>query len=92
MVTLAAQRWLQYSQPATTMVRLFAISDLHVDHKENLAFIKSWSDTNYKNDVLIVAGDVTDKLSLLETTLAQIKLKFREVFYVPGELIMFLYS
>ncbi len=64
--------------------RVFALSDLHVDYKENLAFVKSWSNERFKKDALIVAGDVTDNLALLETTLRMLRQKFSEVFYVPG--------
>ena len=66
------------------MARILAVSDLHIDYKENLAFVNSWSSTTYKNDALIVAGDVTDNLILLESTLKSLKSKFREVFYVSG--------
>lgn len=66
------------------MARVFAISDLHVDYKENQTFVNGWSSTKYQNDALIVAGDVTDKLVLLEATLRSFKAKFRDVFYVSG--------
>ncbi len=72
--------------------RVFAISDLHVDHKENLDFIKSWSNDKYKRDALIVAGDVTDNLALLESTLRILKAKFAEVFYVPGKILIDCYN
>lgn len=64
--------------------RIFAISDLHVDYKGNRDAIAAWSDHDYRQDVLIVAGDVTDRLSLLEETLEQLMSKFAQVFYVPG--------
>jgi len=75
--------------------RVFAISDLHVDYKENLQFVNSWSSTDYQRDVLLVAGDVTDDLVLLEHVLKSFVKKFRDVFYVPGnkkaDLFYFIY-
>ncbi|XP_002737627.1 uncharacterized protein LOC100378179 [Saccoglossus kowalevskii] len=68
----------------THMSRVFAISDIHVDHPANLDWINGWSDQRYRDDVLIVAGDVTDYLPLLESTLSSFKKKFKSVFYVPG--------
>ena len=66
------------------MSRIFAISDIHVDIPENLHLVESWSASDYRNDVLIVAGDVTDNLSLLKTVLQSLTQKFLKVCYVPG--------
>ena len=66
------------------MSRIFAISDIHVDIPENLRLVNSWSDADFKNDVLILAGDVTDNLSLLKTVLTSLNQKFSKVCYVPG--------
>ena len=64
--------------------RVFALSDLHVDYKENRKLLDGWPDKKYSNGVLVVAGDVTDNMTLLETTLKGLQLKFRQVFFVPG--------
>lgn len=66
------------------MSRVFAISDIHVDHEVNAKWIDSWPDDKFKDDVLLIAGDVTDNLPLLEWTLSNVKKKFKSVFYVPG--------
>ena len=66
------------------MSRIFAISDIHVDIPENLRLVNSWSDVDFKNDVLILAGDVTDNLSLLKTVLTSLTQKFSKVCYVPS--------
>mmetsp|Transcript_2239 Transcript_2239/g.6137 ORF Transcript_2239/g.6137 Transcript_2239/m.6137 type:complete len:363 (+) Transcript_2239:43-1131(+) len=66
------------------MVRVLAVSDLHVDHPSNLEWVVKLSDTEYQDDVIIVAGDVTHKLSLLEETLAILQAKFADVFFTPG--------
>lgn len=69
--------WLQ--QVVTGQVSVYAISDLHTDHKENLAWVKqlrlpadesktsrsSSHPSSQQHDVLIVAGDVSDDLALL---------------------------
>ena len=64
--------------------RVFALSHLHVDYKENRKLLDGWPDKKYSNDVHVVAGDVTDNMTLLETTLKGLQLKFRQVFFVPG--------
>jgi hypothetical protein len=69
--------WLQ--QVVTGQVSVYAISDLHTDHKENLAWVKqlrlpaddsktarsSSHPSSQQHNVLIVAGDVSDDLALL---------------------------
>lgn len=69
---------------ASRMSRIFAISDIHVDIPENLGLVESWSASEYQNDVLIVAGDVTDNMSLLKTVLKSLTERFYKVCYVPG--------
>ncbi|KAK6174474.1 hypothetical protein SNE40_017744 [Patella caerulea] len=66
------------------MRRIFAISDIHVDFKENREFVNSWSHEKYGEDVLILAGDVTDFMSLLKETLQHLSKTFYKVFYVSG--------
>ena len=73
------------ADPAVQANKIYAISDIHVDHKDNWAFIDSWSPHSYQGDVLIVGGDVTDNMTLLRATFDSLKSKFKEVFYVPGE-------
>ena len=43
-------------------MRLFATSDLHTDYRENFRWLQELSDTEYRDDVLIVAGDVSDRM------------------------------
>jgi len=63
---------------------VFAISDLHTDFKENRLVIEHLPDDTFKEDALIVAGDVADSLEIIEHTLALLRSKFRQVCYVPG--------
>ncbi len=65
-------------------MRVFAFSDLHVDYAANLGDIRALSDTAYRDDILLLAGDVTDDLALLRETLVTLRDKFARVFYVPG--------
>ena len=42
-------------------MRVFAISDLHVDYKENRRWVQRLSNCDFTDDVVIVAGDITDR-------------------------------
>lgn len=65
-------------------MRIFATSDLHVDYAVNAQWVEDLSTFDYRDDVLIVAGDVSDSLPLLERALAALARRFRRVFFVPG--------
>lgn len=65
-------------------MRIFAISDLHADFRENRARLNDVSATEFRGDALIVAGDVADNLETLTETLAHLRGRFGEVFFVPG--------
>ena len=66
------------------MARVFALSDLHVDFADNMQQMMSLSDHEYADDVLLVAGDVSDRISRLSQLLGSLKRKFRKVAFVPG--------
>jgi predicted phosphodiesterase len=68
-------------QPET---RVFALSDVHVDYQENMAWIAALSATEYRHDVLLLAGDVSDDLHKLQAVLTTLCAKFAQVFFVPG--------
>merc|ERR1719171_3184185 len=71
--------------------RIFAISDVHIDHSPGHEdWAKGLSNTEYKNDVLIVAGDLGDTLKAIEKGLGIFRKKFRRVFYTPGNHDMWL--
>jgi Calcineurin-like phosphoesterase len=65
-------------------MRIFAVSDLHTDFQENMLLVEQLSDASYQRDVLIAAGDISDRLNTLTSTLALLRAKFMKVFYVPG--------
>lgn len=63
--------------------KLWGISDLHVEHARNYAWLDSLPPM-FGNDGLIVAGDVCATLSKLRETLSMLVPKFRHVFYCVG--------
>lgn len=65
-------------------MRVYAISDVHTDYQENRRWIDELSRVNYKQDILILAGDVTDDLNLLKKTFLALKSRFYQVHYIPG--------
>ncbi len=65
-------------------MRIFALSDLHIDYDFNKQWIAQLSTYDYRDDVLILAGDVSDSLLLLEWCLKTLASRFKKVLYVPG--------
>ncbi|KAF3438422.1 hypothetical protein FNV43_RR21184 [Rhamnella rubrinervis] len=65
-------------------LRVFVLSDLHTDYAENLKWVKCLSTVRYKNDVLLVAGDVAETYNNFFSTMSLLKDRFEHVFYVPG--------
>ncbi len=64
--------------------RLWATSDIHIDNQENYQLLLDLSDQAYRNDMLIIAGDVTDNLQKLLDLLTAMQEKFLTVAFVPG--------
>jgi predicted phosphodiesterase len=65
-------------------MRIYAVSDLHTDFRENRVALERAPMTGHRDDVLIVAGDVADSETVLRETLELLAGRFREVFFVPG--------
>src|SRR5947209_10482811 len=65
-------------------MRIFAISDLHVDHPENARWVSQLSAWDYRQDALICAGDITHTLAQIEKTLVTLQKRFQVVAYLPG--------
>lgn len=65
-------------------MRIFAVSDIHVDFEENRRWVSGLSKFDYSHDVLILAGDICDNFSLFASTLEQLKERFAEICFVPG--------
>ena len=65
-------------------MRLFATSDLHTDYRENFRWLQELSNTEYRDDTLIVAGDISDRLEIIRETLDLLRSRFRQLLYTPG--------
>ena len=65
-------------------MRVFATSDLHTDYNENFRWLAELSNTAYRDDTLIVAGDVSDRLEIIRETLLLLRAKFRHILFTPG--------
>eukprot|EP00918_Siedleckia_nematoides_P056547 GHVU01123309.1.p1 GENE.GHVU01123309.1~~GHVU01123309.1.p1 ORF type:complete len:272 (+),score=37.77 GHVU01123309.1:393-1208(+) len=70
--------------PTMIVERVWAISDVHTDHKENIDWVCSLSNTKYQRDALVVAGDVSHYVGVLMHTLKVLKTKFKYVLFTPG--------
>src|ERR1700682_874689 len=65
-------------------MRVFALSDIHVDYPENMAWIQGLSNHDYTRDVLLLAGDVCHETGKLQAALTSLLEKFAQVFFVTG--------
>lgn len=65
-------------------MKVYAISDLHIDFDGNAEWLFNAFDADYTEDVLIVAGDVSDELSRLEQCFTYLACRFKKVLFVPG--------
>lgn len=63
--------------------RLLAVSDLHVSHQDNRPLAEGLRPEG-EADWLIVAGDVGERVSDIERTLALLSERFAKVVWVPG--------
>jgi predicted phosphodiesterase len=65
-------------------MRIYAISDLHADFRENRRLLERIPTREHQGDALIVAGDVADSLGVLRDALDLLRERFAQVFFVPG--------
>ncbi len=65
-------------------MRVFALSDTHMDYPDNRRWVDNLSAFEYKQDALLLAGDLTHDPDRLEESLSRFLLKFARVFFVPG--------
>ena len=72
------------SSPCLPSTRVFALSDVHVDLPQNMAWLQGLSAAEYAEATLILAGDVTDNLERLHVALSHLCATFAHVFFVPG--------
>lgn len=84
--------WAGFSTPKhkweNGKLRVHSVSDLHTDHRCNLARIQEWEHEIQVNsdctDILIVAGDISANLEIMKQTLQLLKNIFDHVIFVPG--------
>ena len=63
-------------------MKLFAISDLHLSHRQNRAALHALPD--HGDDWLIIAGDVAERLDQHEEALDILARRFARLIWVPG--------
>ncbi|HEU0012983.1 MAG TPA: metallophosphoesterase [Longimicrobium sp.] len=65
-------------------MRIYAVSDLHADFRDNRQALERIPPTEHREDALIVAGDIADAEAVIREVLERLLGRFREVFFVPG--------
>jgi predicted phosphodiesterase len=65
-------------------MRVYALSDIHVDYDVNARWVEALSRADHQDDVLILAGDVSDSILRLGHCVESFARRFRKVFFVPG--------
>lgn len=65
-------------------MRLFAVSDIHIDYDENRQWLNQLSRSDYTEDILLLGGDISDSLPLIEESFAVFTERFQQVAFVPG--------
>lgn len=65
-------------------MRIFATSDIHLDFPDNLKWIRNLSVEEYKEDLLILGGDISHKTDLIEEAFRRFGDSFAKVCFVPG--------
>ncbi|CAE7607267.1 Pacrg [Symbiodinium natans] len=65
-------------------VRIWAISDIHTDKAENMKWIQDLAPAEFRNDVLILAGDVANTFEVLKESILLLRERFGRVFFCPG--------
>jgi predicted phosphodiesterase len=66
------------------MMRIFAVSDLHLDYAANREWLEQLPLHEYNDDVLILAGDVSDRFARLDHAFSALAKRFSTVLFVPG--------
>lgn len=70
--------------PPRAYGRIFAWSDLHVDFGANRSAVTQLSQQDFREDLLLLAGDVSSSSDQLLATLEALRDRFAEVAFVPG--------
>lgn len=65
-------------------MRIQALSDIHVDYRQNMNFLLQISEYDYVDDILLLAGDVSHITSLATEAFELLANRFHKVMFVPG--------
>ncbi|AJX33838.1 metallophosphoesterase family protein [Burkholderia oklahomensis] len=65
-------------------MRVFAVSDLHVEYPENARWVEALSRHEHTRDVLILAGDVATDPARIARVFDALAARFEAVVFVPG--------
>jgi len=77
------RRFMDAKRPKGT-TRVFAISDVHFDHRSNEDWAHEIDEMSFQEDVLIVAGNLASTKVAVVRGLTTLRSKFRRVFYTVG--------
>jgi predicted phosphodiesterase len=65
-------------------MRILAVSDIHADYRQNLNWAEEISNFDYREDILLIPGDISHDTELFKETLSGLRPKFSRVFFMPG--------
>jgi predicted phosphodiesterase len=65
-------------------LRIFTVSDIHIDYKENAQWFFGLSKNDFTDDILILAGDVSSNMQTVIKAFVSLKSCFKEVLFIPG--------
>ncbi len=68
----------------TQQMKIYALSDIHIDYAENRKWLMDLSTEDFRDDVLILAGDVSDIVKYLMLAFSELMKRFKIVLFVPG--------
>jgi Icc-related predicted phosphoesterase len=66
------------------IVRVFALSDVHCDYQANFEWVRNLSAQDFRDDILILAGDISDSMHIIARSLEEFVRRFHRVLFVPG--------
>ena len=65
--------------------RIWLVSDVHAEYKENLSWLRELgASSEFKEDVLILAGDVSADLGIVRDVFRALLRGFKTIFFTPG--------
>ena len=65
-------------------MKVYALSDLHIEHAANGAWLRALPEQSHRGDVLLLAGDAADTLARLRLVFGELTRRFLKVIFVPG--------